>query len=148
VNKVGTWSIAAALLAVGALILGVVWFVQRNQEVRAGAESAPSASDVQAPGSHRAIAERSAEGSSPAGSAAPLATHNADEQAATDKQTDKTTAETETVDLDELPILPNGQFDIAKYRVEQAKQATKLEMADEAATGHDSSTQSATSTVP
>lgn len=108
------WSLAATLVAVGGIVTGVVWFVQKNQ----GAVTA-----VEAPVEAKLQAARTVTLEAPLPSAAPAPVGSPKSPAP------DTNAKAESVELEALPVLPSLQVDPARVRLEQAREATKRELA-------------------
>ncbi len=117
------WSLAATLLLVGVVVVGVTLLVNRSQQ--------PTNPEAGEPSQAKLEAAKVAAPTSPK-SALPkptLATSGGAHQPPPGPSAAESVEEAETVDLEELPILPSAQFDPARQRLEQAKQATKRELA-------------------
>jgi hypothetical protein len=116
------WSIAATLLAVAGVVVLVTWLVGRSQSGERHQPTPVRLESAQTPVS------------APATTTTPQPT-----EAPPDKSSDtvptppSASAEAETVELEALPVLPSPKIDAEKYRVEQAKQAAKRELASEVA---------------
>ena len=106
------WSLAATLVAVAGVVTGVVWFVHKNQ---GAVTTAPVEAKLQAA---RTLALET-----PLPSAAP-APVDTPKPPAPDPNT-----KAESVELEALPVLPSLQVDPARVRLEQAREATKRELA-------------------
>lgn len=109
------WSLAAAFVAVAGVVTAVVWFVQKNQT------ATPTATAAEPPVAAKLQAARTATLAAPAASATPPEMPTA--------PAPESNTKAESVELEALPVLPSLQVDPARLRLEQAREATKRELA-------------------
>jgi hypothetical protein len=108
------WSLAATLVAVAGVVTGVVWFVQKNQ-------AAPATLEASRAVGTKLQAARTVTLAAPLPSAVPVSVPKA--------PAPEPNAKAESVELEALPVLPSLQVDPARVRLEQAREATKRELA-------------------
>lgn len=102
-------------MAVAGVVTAVVWFVQKNQT------ATPTATAAEPPVAAKLQAARTATLAAPAASATPPEMPTA--------PAPESNTKAESVELEALPVLPSLQVDPARLRLEQAREATKRELA-------------------
>lgn len=109
------WSLAATLVAVAGVVTGVVWFVHKNQSATTTTTAAAGGVGTKLQAARTVTLE------APLPSAVPVNVPKATPPEAN--------AKAESVELEALPVLPSLQVDPARVRLEQAREATKRELA-------------------
>ncbi|HEY6728201.1 MAG TPA: hypothetical protein VI197_29530, partial [Polyangiaceae bacterium] len=146
------WSLAATLVAVAGVVTGVVWFVQKNQATTAtdatagtveaklqAARTATLAAPLPSAVPGNAVPGNAVPGDAVPGSAVPGSAVPGDAVpgdavpgvpvSAPQVPAPEANAKAESVELEALPVLPSLQVDPARVRLEQAREATKRELA-------------------